>query len=79
MAALYIALDNASGPLLADDIHLLIRQGREDDSELMQNLIYEKRVLAETMISRPVMKAYKRKIREQGLFEHAGIHSYAIA
>ena len=35
---------------------------------VLEALIVEKRVLAETMISRPVMKAFKSMIREQGLF-----------
>jgi hypothetical protein len=33
--------------------------------------IYEKRLLAETVISRPVMKQFKAFIREQGLLDHA--------
>jgi hypothetical protein len=31
-------------------------------------IIYEQRLLAETMLSRPVMKGFKAMIREQGLF-----------
>jgi hypothetical protein len=69
MAALYDALGRASGPLLGADIHVLIQAGRADQSEEMKCSIYEKRVLAETMISRPVMKGFKKWIREQGLFE----------
>ena len=34
----------------------------------MKNAIYERRVLAETAISRPVMKAFKAMIRAEGLF-----------
>jgi len=32
-------------------------------------LVYEKRLLAETAISRPVMKQFKAFIRETGLLE----------
>jgi hypothetical protein len=38
----------------------------------MKDFIYEKRVLAETARSRPVMKAFKAMIREQGLFAGMG-------
>ncbi len=34
----------------------------------MKNHIYETRVLAETMLSRPVMKRYKAMLREEDLF-----------
>jgi len=37
----------------------------------MKTFIYEKRVLAETMISRPVMKGFKAMIRQQGLLDDA--------
>jgi hypothetical protein len=33
-----------------------------------RKVIYEKRVLADTVISRPAMQSFKAMIREQGLF-----------
>lgn len=41
---------------------------REGADEAMKNTIYEHRVLAETAISRPVMKTFKAMIRAEGLF-----------
>jgi len=37
----------------------------------MREHIYEQRVPAETMISRPVMKGFKAMIRAEGLFDVA--------
>ena len=36
----------------------------------MREHIYETRVLAETAISRPVMKRFKARLREEGLLPH---------
>jgi hypothetical protein len=40
------------------------------DDELVER-IYEQRLLAETMISRPVMKAYKAMLRASGVLATA--------
>lgn len=71
MRALYKEVMDWPGVYLKEGIHELIRwaDGKEDDG--LRDRIYEKRVLAETMISRPVMKAFKARIREQGLYELA--------
>jgi hypothetical protein len=37
--------------------------------EAMVERIYEQRLLAETMISRPVMKAYKAMLRSSGILD----------
>lgn len=57
---------------LVDQAHSLIAhasqqlaQGSASEALLMQ--VYEQRLLAETMISRPVMKAYKAMLREAGV------------
>jgi hypothetical protein len=68
MTLLYEQVKHCQGALLPDDIHDLIAISKmhpEDDN--LRMLVYEKRLLAETMISRPVMKAFKSMIREQGL------------
>ncbi len=72
MGLLYDQVKHRPGELLGDDIHRLIATSREDFqenslSEETKNHIYEKRVLAETMISRPVMKGFKSMIRQKGL------------
>jgi hypothetical protein len=68
MAQLYDAVKNCEGMLLGAAAHALIAQARGKDDPELRELIYERRVLAETMISRPVMKGFKALIREQGLF-----------
>lgn len=68
MEQLYDAVKACPGLRFDDQFHALIASARRHSDEALKNLIYEKRVLAETVISRPVMKAFKAKIREQGLF-----------
>ncbi|NHN77857.1 hypothetical protein HA520_11285 [Azotobacter chroococcum] len=69
MALLYEQVKQRPGEKLGADIHQLIADARKRLDEDMQFLIYEKRVLAETMISRPVMKGFKAMLRERGLLE----------
>lgn len=69
MTQLYDQVKDCPNHLLEPEIHHLIAQARQQLDDEMVMLIYEKRVLAETMISRPVMKGFKAMIREQGLFE----------
>lgn len=68
MALLYAAVQGRPGLRLEHGVHDLIAAGRADAGEAMRNRIYEARLLAETAISRPVMKAFKAMLREQGLF-----------
>ena len=68
MEGLYDALKTRPGLRLPDDFHALIAAARRDPDEAIKNFIYEKRVLAESTISRPVMKAFKAMIRHAGLF-----------
>ena len=68
MERLYDAVKERPGLRLPADFHDLIAKARSESGERLKNFIYEKRVLAETTISRPVMKAFKAMIRQQGLF-----------
>ena len=68
MEALYDALKDRPGLRFGDAFHALIAEARRESSEALKNFIYEKRVLAETELSRPVMKAFKAMIRGEGLF-----------
>ncbi len=68
MAALYDALQGRPGQRFGDAEHALIATARRGADESLRNLIYERRVLAETTLSRPVMKAFKAMIRAEGLF-----------
>lgn len=68
MSALYAAICRCSGKLMGEDMHEFIADSESRLDEDLKNHIYEKRVLAETMISRPVMKAFKKRLRQEGLF-----------
>jgi hypothetical protein len=71
MTQLYDQIKTQPGQLLDNEIHTLIAAGRDQrESQDLTMLIYEKRLLAETVISRPVMKQFKAFIREQGLLDH---------
>lgn len=74
MALLYDAVKGQPGKLFCDEFHTLISTARQQRTNEMKNYIYENRVLAETMISRPVMKGYKAMIRGQGLFDVADVN-----
>ena len=70
MTLLYDQIKTKPGQLLTGELHSLIAAARnrsEDDA--LKMLLYEKRLLAETAISRPVMKQFKAFIRETGLLE----------
>ena len=69
MEQLYDAVKNRPGQRFGEEFHRLIATARDASSEALKNHIYEKRVLAETAISRPVMKAFKAMIRQDGLFD----------
>ncbi|MDD4915363.1 MAG: hypothetical protein PHW13_10065 [Methylococcales bacterium] len=73
MALLYDQVRHLHGQLLDADLHALITAARDNpDDEDLKTLIYEKRLLAETTLSRPVMKGFKALIREQGLLAEVG-------
>ena len=67
MELLYDEVKTQPGHLLDATIHHLIAQARAHLDDQMKNIIYEKRLLAETAISRPVMKGFKAMIRQEGL------------
>ncbi|MDO8828080.1 hypothetical protein [Methylophaga sp.] len=69
MAELYQQVKHLQGILLGSECHHLISVAVAGMDEAMKNNLYEMRVLAETRISRPVMKKFKTMIREQGLVE----------
>jgi len=67
MTCLYEQLKKQPGKLFESDIHQFISRARQSLNDEMRLCIYEKRVLAESMISRPVMKSFKAMIRRTGL------------
>ncbi len=72
MRLLYQAVKSQPSQLLGVEIHTLIANAENNLDDDMKLFIYEKRLLAETMISRPIMKAFKANIRQQGLFTAKG-------
>ncbi len=71
MALLYEQVKHCPNQLLGADIHALIADSQNPLDDASKMIIYEQRLLAETMISRPVMKGFKAMIREQGLFKES--------
>jgi hypothetical protein len=71
MALLYDEVKTCPGRLLDGTVHALIAAARDNPDEALRNLVYEKRVLAETAISRLVMKGFKAMIRREGLLDGA--------
>jgi hypothetical protein len=67
MELLYDEVKNQPGQLLDPGLQSLIATARENLDDEMKNNIYEKRLLAETTLSRPVMKGFKAMIRQEGL------------
>ena len=47
--------------------HALIAEARRYCDDDLKMRIYEQRLLAETMLSRPLMKAFKARLREAGI------------
>jgi len=69
MSELYQQVKHYPSQLLGADSHQLIANSLNTLDEKTKLVIYEQRLFAETMLSRPVMKGFKAMIREQGLFE----------
>jgi hypothetical protein len=78
MAALYRAVKHRPGLRLAPEVHARIAALPPLLDDAAREQVYGERVLAETMISRPVMKAFKGMLRAEGLLprrpsaDHAG-------
>lgn len=68
MSLLYDEVKELPGTLFDGDLHRLIADARAKEDIALRDHIYERRVLAESAISRPVMKSFKTMIRERGLF-----------
>lgn len=67
MRELYRAVRHLPGKFFDEDMHSFIEHAESVGTENVKSEVYEQRVIAETMISRPVMKRFKKRIREQGL------------
>lgn len=69
MEILYDAVKDRSGQLLDDGVHQLIATARAQPTNELLEKVYEHRLLAETAISRPIMKGFKAMLREQGVLQ----------
>ena len=67
MAGIYDVVKQRPGLRLGKEDHDLIARARASADPDLLARVYERRVLAETMISRPVMKAYKAMLSEVGI------------
>ena len=67
MAVVSDVVKDRPGHHLGAADHALIALARDSRDPDLLARVYERRVLAETMISRPVMKAYKAMLREVGV------------
>ncbi len=67
MAVVYDQIKTRPGNILGADDHALIALARAEPEPDLLARVYERRVLAETMISRPVMKGYKAMLRNVGV------------
>lgn len=67
MAVIYDVVKGKAGKLLDPRVHQLILLARIELNEQIIEKVYEQRLYAEQMISRPVMKAYKAMLRQEGI------------
>lgn len=67
MEALYDVMKDRPGAVLAPGLHLVIALARAGGDDELREQIYEQRLYAETMISRPVMKGFKAMLRREGV------------
>jgi len=66
-AILYDVLKDCPGQLLDMAVRGLIAEAGGQSDIALREQIYEQRLYAESMIGRPVMKAYKARLRAAGL------------
>lgn len=71
IAIIYDVVKDRPGHILDDTDHRLIALARQGMDDALVERIYEQRLIAETMISRPVMKAYKAMLRTSGVLATA--------
>lgn len=67
MQAVYDIVRDRPARHLGPKAHRMIAVARSEGTTRFRAEVYEARVLAETCISRPVMKAFKRRLRRVGV------------
>ena len=71
IAVVYDMVKARPGKLLGAAHHDLIAAARQGLDEGLVARVYEQRLYAESMIGRPVMKAFKASLRQQGVLAAA--------
>lgn len=67
MTRLYDAVKAQPGRALPTDMHRVIAAARVGFDPQLREQIHQRRVLAESLIPRPVMKAFKARLRRDGI------------
>ncbi len=67
MAKLYDGIKHLPGTLLPENVHQLIKTARQALNAELVEQIYEQRLYAEQAITRPTMKGFKARLREEGI------------
>lgn len=65
--AVYDVVKQQPANIFSEETHELITEARYKSNTMVMNSIHELRLIAEKIIPKPVMKAYKAKLRD-GLF-----------
>lgn len=73
MEAVYDVIKEQPGKLLDTSVHQLISTARSATSDKVLEEIYEQRLMAETMISRPEMKRFKAMLRAEKIIKQGAI------
>lgn len=73
METIYDVIKEQPGKLLDTSVHQLISTARSATSDKILEELYEQRLMAETMISRPVMKRFKAMLRAERVIGQGAI------
>lgn len=69
----YDVIKAQPGKLLDESLHQLINTARSACTDAILEEVYEQRLMAETMISRPVMKGFKAMLRADGVIGQGAV------
>jgi hypothetical protein len=73
MEKVYDVIKAQPGKLLDESLHQLINTARSACTDAILEEVYEQRLMAETMISRPVMKGFKAMLRADGVIGQGAV------
>lgn len=70
LIAIYDVIKQQSGELLEANLHQLIATARQQMTAEILQRVHQQRIYAEAVIPKPVMKAFKQRLREALMPEH---------